>query len=161
MTVPALLPILTTLCDKIGIPRDRTFLFGDKTVDGCRPFYDLGKDKNHVGYPIQGVQPDDVAFICFSSGTTGLAKGVMLTHRNFIAQMMQVTRFDENANISTDILLGFLPFYHIFGLTSLVLGSFYRATPIVIMAKYSLEPFCQLVEKYRVTNVSIVPPVGK
>lgn len=161
VTVPELLPVLSKVCSKVGIPPERIFLFGEKSVGAARPFYSIAHPTKHIGHPIQGVDPNDVAFLCFSSGTTGVAKGVMLTHRNFISQMISVTSFDQRANMPDDIILGFLPFFHIFGLTSLILGSFYRCIPVVVMAKYELEKFCQLVQKYKITNVSIVPPVGK
>lgn len=161
VTIPALLPVLERVCAKNNIPKERIFVFGDSS-SGYKSFYDLGSNQPHVGHPIHGLNgKDDLAFICFSSGTTGLPKGVMLTHHNFIAQMIQVTSFDQNANIASDVILGFLPFYHIFGITSLIFGAFYRANPIVILQRWNIEQFCQLVEKYKVTNVNIVPPIGK
>ncbi|KAJ8658373.1 hypothetical protein O0I10_006058 [Lichtheimia ornata] len=160
VTIPALLPVLERVCAKNNIPKERIFVFGDSS-SGYKSFYDLGINQPHVGHPIHGLNgKDDLAFICFSSGTTGLPKGVMLTHHNFIAQMIQVTSFDQNANIASDVILGFLPFYHIFGITSLIFGAFYRANPIVILQKWNIEQFCQLVEKYKVTNVNIVPPIA-
>lgn len=135
-------------------------MFGDKQVEGCRPFQAI-KGTTPVSAPLQGVDGDDVAFICYSSGTTGVAKGVMLTHRNFIAQILQSVRVEpEEEQVMDDVILGFLPFYHIYGLTSLVLNAFYKVTPVVIMARYDLELLCQLVEKYKVTLASIVPPVA-
>lgn len=135
-------------------------------MDDVKPFYSLLESNHkHIGFPIKGISSaDDLAFICFSSGTTGLAKGVMLTHRNLIAQCVQVASFESTSQgrpAHDTVYLGFLPFYHIFGLTSLVIGTIYRAVPIVIMERYNLEQFCQLVQKYKVTNVNIVPPVGK
>jgi acyl-CoA synthetase (AMP-forming)/AMP-acid ligase II len=160
VTVPALLPILSKICTKVGIPTERIFLFGDEEVNGCRPYKTLRSDRP-VSLPLKNVNPaDDVAFICYSSGTTGLAKGVMLTHRNFVAQILQSIYFDPNSTQENDVILGFLPFYHIFGLSSLVLTSFYKGIPVVVMAKYDLEHLCQLVEKYKVTVATIVPPVG-
>jgi acyl-CoA synthetase (AMP-forming)/AMP-acid ligase II len=159
--VPALLPVLLKITDKIGIPRSRVFLFGDKEVEGCRPFNAIIGNKPKA-YPIQGVDGyNDTAFICYSSGTTGLAKGVMLTHKNFIAQILQATdkKEDEEPH-PDDVTLGFLPFYHIFGLTSLVLNALYTVTPVVVMAKFDLELLCQLIQKYKITTAAIVPPVA-
>ncbi|KAI9278299.1 hypothetical protein BDA99DRAFT_553953 [Phascolomyces articulosus] len=160
VTVPELLPVLTKVAARNNIPKERIFVFRGDGKTSVPSFYTLGEGSKHIGHPIQGIDTHDTAFICFSSGTTGLAKGCMLSHHNFVAQCVQVTNFDANANIGTDVLLGFLPFFHIFGLTNLVIGSFYRCIKLVIMAKYNLERFCQLVEKYKVTNTSIVPPVA-
>jgi 4-coumarate--CoA ligase len=157
-----LLPVLLKICDKIGLPRHRIFLFGDKQIEGCRPFYSITGNMP-VTCPLQGIDgSDDVAFICYSSGTTGLAKGVMLTHRNFIAQIVQTVNAEpEEDRHDDDVILGFLPFFHIYGLTSLVLNAYYKVVPVVIMARYDLELLCQLVQRYKVTLASIVPPVGK
>ena len=149
------------ITDKIGLPRSRIFLFGDKTVEGCRPYTSI-KSTRAVQVPLQGVDGyNDVSFICYSSGTTGLAKGVMLTHKNMIAQILATIAGErEEDKFVDDVILGFLPFYHIYGLTALVLNAYYRVTPVIIMARYDLELMCQLVEKYKVTLASIVPPVA-
>lgn len=130
-------------------------------MDGCRPFNSI-KGNQSVQLPLQGIDGyNDTAFICYSSGTTGLAKGVMLTHKNFIAQILQTVHVEPiEEQPLDDVILGFLPFYHIYGLTSLILNSYYKVTPVVIMARYDLELLCQLVEKYKVTLASIVPPVA-
>lgn len=146
---------------KNNIPKDKIFLFGDRAIDGVQPFSSIAS-KHVMQIPLQGVDGEDLAFICFSSGTTGVAKGVMLTHRNFVSQMIMVTDFEQtDANQKDDMIIGFLPFFHIFGLTTLVLRAFYSNTPVVVVPKYDLELVCQLIEKYKVTHGPIVPPVGK
>lgn len=160
ITVPALLPVLRKVCAKIGIPDHRIFVFGDKPAGHIQPVYSLLASR-HVDYPIQGINSkEDVAFICYSSGTTGVAKGVMLTHRNFIAQTLQYLAMDPDAQKDDDITLGFLPFYHIFGLTVLCFNAFYKMQPVVIMSRFDLKLMCELIEKYKITLASIVPPVG-
>ncbi|CEG78105.1 hypothetical protein RMATCC62417_12758 [Rhizopus microsporus] len=159
VTIPALLPILLKVCDKIGLPRSRVFLFGDKEVQGCRPFKSIAGTKP-IETPIQGVDPNnDVAFICYSSGTTGLAKGVMLTHKNFISQTLLYIASD-GTEIQNDCVLGFLPFYHIYGLNSLIITTSYKLIPTVVMPRYDIELMCQLIQKYKVKTAVIVPPVA-
>ncbi|KAG1139420.1 hypothetical protein G6F37_009612 [Rhizopus arrhizus] len=157
VTVPALLPVLLKIWDKIGKPRSRVFLFGDQPVQDCRPFS-----------AIQGTRPiqrrtrdrsEDVAFICYSSGTTGLAKGVMLSHKNFIAQSLFFLSAGIDLN-ERQCLLGFLPFFHIYGLNTLVLTAYYMVAPVVVMGRFDLELMCQLIEKYKVTTAAVVPPVA-
>lgn len=160
MTVPELLPVLSKVCAKVGIPRERIFLFGEREVEGARPFYSL-MGSRHIEYPVKGVKPkEDVAFICYSSGTTGVAKGVMLTHENFIAQTLEMLNMDPEEARDDDVALGFLPFYHIFGLTVLCLNAFYRLQPVVIMQRFDLKLMCELIQKYKITVMSIVPPVA-
>jgi 4-coumarate--CoA ligase len=165
VTVPELVPMLLKVAAKNNIPQENIFLFGDKAVNGIQPFKSISStDKAcEVSTPIKEIQAaDDLAFICFSSGTTGVAKGVMLTHRNFVSQMIMVTDFEEtDPNKLDDVYIGFLPFFHIFGLTALVLRAFYSNTPVVVIARYELELVCRLIEKYKITMGPIVPPVGK
>ncbi|KAI8646020.1 hypothetical protein BD408DRAFT_410991 [Parasitella parasitica] len=161
VTVPELLPVLLKVAAKNNIPNNRIFLFGDRAVDGVQPFSSIANPTREMQIPVQGVDGDDLAFICFSSGTTGVAKGVMLTHKNFVSQMIMVTDFEQTeANQKDDVIIGFLPFFHIFGLTTLVLRAFYSNTPVVVVPKYDLELVCQLIEKYKVTQGPIVPPVA-
>jgi acyl-CoA synthetase (AMP-forming)/AMP-acid ligase II len=96
------------------------------------------------------------------SGTTGVAKGVMLSHSNFVSQLLSVMTFEkeDGAIGESDIMLAFLPFYHIFGLTTLILRAVYALTPVVIMEKFDLERYCQLIQKYKVTVAPLVPPIA-
>ncbi|KAI7891735.1 uncharacterized protein EV154DRAFT_507055 [Mucor mucedo] len=162
VTVPSLLPVLKRIAKKNKIPQDMIFLFGNESFDGIRTFKSIASNHSDIRLPIQEIQAaDDLAFICFSSGTTGVAKGVMLTHRNFVAQMVMVTDFEgTDSNQKEDIIIGFLPFFHIFGLTTLVFRAFYSNTPVVVIPKYDLELVCQLIEKYKITIGPIVPPVA-
>lgn len=163
VTVPSLLPVLTKVAARNNIPKDRIFLFGSESIDGFKSYYSIATTSSKASFSIQGrLSSDDIAFICFSSGTTGLAKGVMLTHKNFVAQMTIITEFEQtDPNQDDSIILGFLPFYHIFGLTTLVFRAFYCLTTVVVIPKYDLELVCRLVEKYKITTAAIVPPVGK
>ncbi|EIE86721.1 hypothetical protein G6F46_002746 [Rhizopus delemar] len=162
VTIPSLLPILTAVAERNQIPKDKILLFGNEEVSGFKSYHSIAY--NEITYPLslQDIQPsEDVAFICFSSGTTGLAKGVMLTHKNFVSQIAMVTEFEETDPKQQEVTIGFLPFYHIFGLTTLVIRAFYSLTPVVVLPKYDLELLCQLIEKYKITTAPIVPPVGK
>ncbi|KAI9497097.1 hypothetical protein BDB00DRAFT_806759 [Zychaea mexicana] len=161
VTVPELLPVLTKVCAKVGIPKDRIFLYGEKEVDGYKSVYSLLGERQILP-PFKGINSkEDVAFICYSSGTTGLAKGVMLTHENFVSQtLLMMGMKEDNEEEFDDVVLGFLPFFHIFGLTVLCLNAFYAVTPVVVIPRFEIQMFCELIEKYKITLASIVPPVA-
>ncbi|KAG0749672.1 hypothetical protein G6F16_004848 [Rhizopus arrhizus] len=161
VTIPALLPILLKIWDRLGHPRSRVFLFGHQTLEGCRPFYSIQGTKP-ISRTVQENRADDVAFICYSSGTTGLAKGVMLTHKNFIAQTLLYISAEQltEREVENECILGFLPFYHIYGLNTLILLAFYKILPVVVMSRYDIELMCRLIEKYKITTAAIVPPVA-
>ncbi|KAI9299923.1 hypothetical protein BJ944DRAFT_244697, partial [Cunninghamella echinulata] len=163
VTIPSLLPILTKVATKVGIPQEKIFVFGNQQVGQIKSLGQIASQKVLESYPNRSIVPDDdIAFIMFSSGTSGPSKGCQLSHRNFVSQVLSVMTFEkeDGAIGDNDIILAFLPFYHIFGLTTLLLRSFYALTPVVVMQKFELERYCQLIEKYKVTVAPLVPPIA-
>ena len=101
--------------------------------------------------------PVDLAALPYSSGTTGFPKGVMLTHRNLTANIVQVEgvfRCDEG-----DVLLAVLPYFHIYGLTVNMNFALARGATVVTMARFDLEAFLEAIERHRVTRAFLVPPI--
>jgi 4-coumarate--CoA ligase len=102
---------------------------------------------------------DEVVFICFSSGTTGLAKGVEITHSNVSASLAQLLVTHDGSFSSSDLQIGVLPFCHIYGLIKLLHHPFMIGMPIVIMSRFDMRSFCQLVEQYKASITLLVPPI--
>ena len=103
------------------------------------------------------VGPDDDAVLLYSSGTTGLPKGVPLSHRNPVASLCQMRAVHRAG--ADDVVLTVLPLYHIFALqVTLSLGLAAGAT-VVTMPRFDLEGCCGLVQDYGVTRVEVVPPI--
>ena len=95
--------------------------------------------------------------LLYSSGTTGLPKGVLLSHRNMVASLCQ-TRAVHRVG-PRDVVLTALPLYHPYALqVTLSLGLAAGAT-VVTMPRFDLEGFCRLVQDHRVTRVEVVPPI--
>ena len=99
----------------------------------------------------------DVAVLPFSSGTTGLSKGVMLTHRNLVANMEQIRAVHRVS--ADDVLIGALPFFHIYGQTVVVNLGLSQGATIVTMPRFDFGAFLDLLETHRVTRAHIAPPV--
>ena len=105
---------------------------------------------------------EDLAALPYSSGTTGLSKGVMLTHHNLTSNLRQiVTRGTEAASMrADDIVLVHLPLFHIYGLHVLMNGSIGVGATQVMMGRFDIELFLKLMADHKVSVLFTVPPVG-
>jgi acyl-CoA synthetase (AMP-forming)/AMP-acid ligase II len=101
--------------------------------------------------------PGDLVALPYSSGTTGLPKGVMLTHRNVVANLCQVRAVQTLGE--GDTVLGVLPFFHIYGMTVIMNQALRMGATVVTMPRFELEGFLDLLERHRVTKVHLVPPI--
>ena len=115
-----------------------------------------------MGQPLMAQAPVDleshVVVLPYSSGTTGRPKGVMLTHRNLVAN---VTQSGAVAGIGPrDVAIAFLPFFHIYGMTVLMNLFLQQKAKLVTMPRFDLELFLRLIETHRATRLYIVPPVA-
>jgi acyl-CoA synthetase (AMP-forming)/AMP-acid ligase II len=93
----------------------------------------------------------------YSSGTTGLPKGVMLTHRNLVANLCQGDEFlvaDQDEQV-----IAVLPLYHIYGLTVLMCGAVWKGATLVTMPRFDLEEFLRLMQDHAITRAFLVPPI--
>lgn len=118
-----------------------------------------GADENEM--PKVEISPDDVVALPYSSGTTGLPKGVMLTHKGLVTSVAQQVD-GENPNLymhSDDVLLCVLPLFHIYSLNSVLLCGLRAGSGILIMQKFEIVPFLELIQKYKVTIGPFVPPI--
>ena len=103
----------------------------------------------------------DVVALPYSSGTTGVSKGVMLTHRNLVANMAQIDGCAEVVKPldKNDCLAAILPFYHIFGLLVVMNYGISRGVKVVTLPRFDLEQFLQIIQDHGVTYSHLVPPV--
>ena len=152
LTVPQLLPVAREAADRAGV--EEVFVFGE--AEGATPFSALMGD----GPPpdLAGLDPAvDLAALPYSSGTTGLPKGVMLTHRNLVANLLQFQAGDDGS--PDDVLIAVLPFFHIYGMTLLVNAALRTGQTVVTMPRFDFEPFLQLLQDHRVNKAFLVPPI--
>ncbi|GAB7349521.1 hypothetical protein MBLNU459_g0226t1 [Dothideomycetes sp. NU459] len=147
---------------KVGLPEDRIILIGDQK-DPSMKFKHFSSIRNISGatrYRRTKVDPEkDLAFLVYSSGTTGHPKGVMLCHRNIVANTLQVTAGETPHLSPKDSILAFLPFFHIYGLTVVLHQGMWNGFKTVVMPKFEIEDFCRFIQEQQITFSYVVPPV--
>jgi 4-coumarate--CoA ligase len=103
------------------------------------------------------VGPDDVVALPYSSGTTGLCKGVMLTHRNLVANVAQMlAAFPTEPD---DVAMAVLPFFHIYGMQVMMNLHLRAGVPVVTLPRFDLEQFLRAHQDYRITRSFVAPPI--
>jgi acyl-CoA synthetase (AMP-forming)/AMP-acid ligase II len=112
--------------------------------------------------PGQGAR--QTAFLCYSSGTSGLAKGVMISHRNVIANTLQIATYDsvERSKLGPDYLevaLGLLPQSHIYGLIVICQVSVFRGDQVIVLPKFDIAQYLTSIARYKINTLYIVPPI--
>lgn len=106
-----------------------------------------------------GDEVHDTAWLCYSSGTTGLPKGVMTTHHNMTSQLQAVNVAYQSLESGKDTVLGILPFSHIYGLTVILLQPLTVGVPVVVLPKFDEIPVLNAIQKFKITHGLIVPPI--
>jgi acyl-CoA synthetase (AMP-forming)/AMP-acid ligase II len=156
LTVP---PFLATAREAAAQAKiDEIFVFGE--AEGATPFAALLAGSGAP--PEVAIDPrKDLVALPYSSGTTGLPKGVMLSHRNLVAELCSIKGVTDAALITPDdTVLAFLPFFHIYGIVAFLNLSLHQGATVVTMPRFDLEQYLQLVQKYGVTILHIVPPIA-
>jgi long-chain acyl-CoA synthetase len=109
--------------------------------------------------PHPEVDVDDLALLQYTGGTTGVAKGVMLTHRNLVANVMQVTAWLPTLNCGEERFICVLPFFHVFGMTTAMNWPIYLAATMTLLPRFETKDFLKTVNKSRPTIALLVPTI--
>ncbi|ERS99509.1 uncharacterized protein SPSK_03166 [Sporothrix schenckii 1099-18] len=112
---------------------------------------------------VKGQGARQPAFLCYSSGTSGLPKAVMISHRNVIANVLQLAAYEsvgrKAAGVDTQVEIGLLPFSHIYGLVVIAHAGSFRGDQVIVLPRFELETFLAAIQKYRIQQLRIVPPI--
>ena len=103
--------------------------------------------------------PEDLALLQYTGGTTGLSKGAMLTHRNLVANVLQIDAWDPTSKdlVGKGVMLGALPFFHVYGMTVAMNYGLFSGYKIVLLPRPEIKAIVEAIEKHQVTHFPGVP----
>jgi acyl-CoA synthetase (AMP-forming)/AMP-acid ligase II len=151
-TVPAFMERARPAAERAGVREIITF--GES--EGAVSFTDVVSAPGAVPFPTGDL--DDVVALPYSSGTTGLPKGVMLTHRNLVANIAQSAASLPMSE--SDVVIAVLPFFHIYGLQVILNGGLREGATLVVLPRFDLETFLRAIQDHRATWAFVVPPIA-
>lgn len=130
--------------------------------DDPESFWGLIQTSPDLPVRIQINPKEDLAVLPYSSGTTGLTKGVMLTHHNLTSNIRQMgNRVGEDSVIKQgDVVLVHLPLFHIYGMVPIMSCSIAAGATQVVMGRFDMDRFLSLIATHRVSMLYTVPPVA-
>lgn len=141
-----------------GLPHLRQVYTTRQRLTGAGEFESLLSPTSHVLPRPNADSGQALAALPYSSGTTGLPKGVMLSHFNLVANVYQLIGPGAAPLDFDDILLCFLPLYHIYGLTVALNVALTLGATLVLMPRFNVEQVLALLVEERITMMPIVPP---
>jgi long-chain acyl-CoA synthetase len=124
--------------------------------DTTHRFTDLvhGNTSDGPGHP---VKLDDLALLQYTGGTTGLAKGVMLTHRNILANVLQLAAWFSEMRYGQERFLSILPFFHVFGMSVCLNLPIYSGSAMILVPRFEVGQFLKILHKSKPTLFPGVP----
>ena len=135
-------------------PAMRDWLVADPALpSGSVRWHDALAEGHVPGPTVNG--PDDLALLPYTSGTTGLPKGCMHTHRTLMANV--VGGGEWSASSAESIVLGVVPMFHITGMLYGVVGPMFSGATVVIMPRWDRELAGRLISRHRVSHWTCIP----
>ncbi|CAH0625642.1 unnamed protein product [Chrysodeixis includens] len=168
VTLPETVPTIreSLKIAKLDIPIIVVKTNGEPIPEGTALFNELSEDVHVDKSCLKEVRrgPNDICFLPYSSGTTGLPKGVELTHRNIIANCEQINEplvrmHNDTTPSHQDVIIGVLPLFHIYAASVLMFHKMSMGAKLVTLMKFTPEGYLQTIEKHRTNIVMVAPPI--
>ena len=135
----------------------RTAVAGGGAVAGELRFDDL---LSGAGRPVVSpADPESLAMLLYTSGTSGRPRGAMLSHRALLANIAQTAAIDPEPMRSDDVVLGLLPLFHVYGLNCVLGQVLLKGARLVLLDHFDAEATLDLVVRHEITNLPVAPPV--
>ena len=160
VTVPSVLPTVQKAAEKSGVEKIIVLDDTEQRGSGFISYHSLIEDTGSRFNPAPVDAKNDIAVLPYSSGTTGLPKGVVLTHYTMAANISQL-KHPEIFSLHKDgtTIMGLLPFYHIYGMDVIMLSSLHAGSKLVTLSKFSPDIFLSTIQKYKINLTHLVPPL--
>ncbi|POR33805.1 Putative 4-coumarate--CoA ligase 2 [Tolypocladium paradoxum] len=171
---PSVLAPVLEAAAKVGVPMNHVFQFSDEGnprrqgVEDWTAMIGTPEQGDSWQWPILGPREasQTIATINYSSGTTGLPKGVCVSHANLIASLEQNifmrylgTPYEASNSRVGERWIGFLPLYHAYGQLFMVLMATKLRCSVYVMAEFVFEQFLDVIERHKITSLHVVPPI--
>jgi long-chain acyl-CoA synthetase len=164
-SVPVKRVILSTVADFLPFPKNLLYPVKAKREGNwvevkSEPFIHPFKkllEKNAPEAPKVLVQPDDLALLQYTGGTTGTPKGAMLTHRNLMSNVTAAASWSPGTEDAGEVMLGVIPFFHVYGMTVAMNMAIKAAASIVLLPRFQIKDVLETIHKQKPTFFPGVP----
>lgn len=171
-----LLDVSKAACKNVGIPENKIYILelpeavaGGVSGKGFKTVNEFIKEGSNLPRLEElqwskGEGARRTAFLCYSSGTSGLPKGVMIPHRAVIANVLQIVAHEqahrkslvEPGNVYTEAVLGLLPMSHIYSLVVICHASVYRGDAVIVLPKFEMKSYLESIQNYKIATLYLV-----
>lgn len=153
--------IITSIKDYLPFPKNILYPFIQKKEYGFNVkvehtginhlFTEIMRIEKPIPIPISINPEEDLALLQYTGGTTGLPKGVMLTHKNLIANTTMCDAWLYKCEEGKEIILGLLPFFHVYGMTTVLILSVMKGNKMVLLPRFDVEQLLKTIEQQKPT----------
>lgn len=163
--------IITSIKDYLPFPKNLLYPYVQKKEQGVQvhvahsgvshQFMEILKTSQAIEPTIDFNFEEDLALLQYTGGTTGFPKGVMLTHKNLIANTRMCAEWltEPNTQSEPPVILGILPIFHVYGMTTVLLYTVMQGGKMVLLPKFNAEMILKTIQKQRPTLFPGAPTI--